>query len=89
MEKPSFSSYMNYSSDNYGVHSLVFRQGGHSFYFSYDTLIAFTSPDGLVIRENEWAQTTGKHLNAIDPDKSKRVDGETFWQLYEKYHGGK
>jgi len=48
-------------------------------WFSYATPIAFRTNDGtLVIRENDWRQTTGKHLNYIDADHSKRVSGEEF-----------
>ena len=31
-------------------------------------------------RKNDWSNTTGKHLNEIESDKSKRIDGETFEQ---------
>ena len=56
-----------------------------SFYFSYHTLIAFWHPvTGLVIRENDWGPTTGKHLNGISPDKSKRVPSGEFEAIYEK-----
>ena len=37
-----YGNYGNYSSNNYGVHSLYFKDvKGNTFYFSYDTLIAF------------------------------------------------
>jgi hypothetical protein len=32
--------------------------------------------------QNDWGPTTGKHLNHIDPDKSKRLDQETFIKNY-------
>ena len=51
-------------------------------WFSYNTVIAFKSPlyrdNELFIRENVWSKTTGKHLNAINPDKSIRVSQEVF-----------
>lgn len=48
-------------------------------YFSYQTVIAFSSPKtGLVIIKNYWSKTTGKHLNAINTDKSIRVDSKEF-----------
>ena len=83
-------NYGNYSSNNYGYHSMAFRDNfGNSYFFSYDTLIAFTDDDGLCIRENIWGPTTGKHLNWIDRDKSKRVKSETFedrlQRLRDKY----
>lgn len=65
---PSFSSYGDYSSGNYGINALVFTDAqGRDFYYSYRTLVAFRTPDaGLVVRENNWGPTTGKHLNWID-----------------------
>lgn len=83
---PKFSNYGNYSSDNYGVHCLVFTDSfNNSFYFSYQTLVAFkTAKTGLVIRENAWGNTTGKHLNWIDTDKKKRVSKEVFEKRYNE-----
>lgn len=54
--------------------------GDKTLYFSYQTLIAFRAPGyGLVVRQNDWSATTGKHLNYIDGgDKSKRLTGELF-----------
>ena len=72
-------SYGNYSSNNYGVNALMFTDVNDiEYYFSYKTLVAFNHKSlwgngGLVIRKNIWGTTTGKHLNWIDDDKSKRV----------------
>jgi hypothetical protein len=74
----SFSSYGDYSSDNYGVNSLVFLKDGASYFFSYKTLVAVQKFGRLIIRKNVWGNTTGKHLNWIDADKSIRVNKETF-----------
>lgn len=53
--------------------------GGMRFWFSYETCIAFSSErTGFVIRENDWSNTTGKHLNAINPDHSIRIKSEDF-----------
>ena len=72
-------NYGKYSSSNYGYHSMAFRDNfGNSYYFSYDTLVAFYDDNGLCIRENVWGTTTGKHLNWINKDKSIRVDSKTF-----------
>ena len=55
------------------------------YYFSYKTLVAFNHKStGLVIRENLWGNTTGKHLNWIDADKSKRVDTPTFFEKLDE-----
>jgi hypothetical protein len=77
---PTFQSYGQYSSDNYGVNCLVFTDAQRNdYYFSYETLVAFwTAQTGLVVRENDWGPTTGKHLNWIESDKSKRISGEEF-----------
>ena len=79
-------NYGNYSSDNYGVHAMAFRDvNNNAYYYSYDTLIAFFSiKTGLVILKNYWSRTTGKHLNWIDKDKSIRVDKETFNKKLEE-----
>jgi hypothetical protein len=80
---PRFNSYGNYSSTNYGAHCLVFEVGPLTAWFSYKTMVAFQF-DGhkRVVLKNYWSTTTGKHLNAIDPDKKNRVDQETFDRLY-------
>jgi hypothetical protein len=54
-------------------------------WFSYETPIAFQVFDGAgkqFIRENDWSNTTGKHLNYIDPDKSNRISGIEFEKRY-------
>ena len=83
-------SYGNYSSNNYGVNALMFTDVNDiEYYFSYKTLVAFNHKSlwgngGLVIRKNIWGTTTGKHLNWIDDDKSKRVDTETFFEKLDQ-----
>ena len=53
--------------------------GDLTVYFSYSTIVAFRTPDGtLVCSENVWPQTTGKHLNFIQPNKARRVSAEQF-----------
>lgn len=53
--------------------------GELDIYSSYDTVIAFRTPSGgLVIRQNDWSTTTGKHLNWINNDKSIRISGADF-----------
>ena len=77
---PSFETYGNYSSSNSGVHTQVFTDvEGIDYYFSYKTLVAYRKPgDRVVCRINDWGSTTGKHLNWIQPDKSKRISGAEF-----------
>ena len=85
IELPKISNYGNYSSDNYGVHCLTFSDDRAKYWFSYETLIAFRCSGGFFIRKNDWATTTGKHLNWIDKDKSKRINSEEFEKAYKKY----
>ena len=86
MNLPSFESYGNYRSDNYGAHCLKFYVGNMVVYFSYRTPVAFaTSGHPRVVRENEWGPTTGKHLNWIDGgDKKNRIPGVEFEALLNK-----
>lgn len=71
-------NYGNYSSNNYGFHTMAVSDGDITYYYSYDTLIAFVYKGIETVRQNIWGNTTGKHLNWINPDKSIRVDGDTF-----------
>lgn len=83
MQYPSWSSYGNYSSDNYSAYTLRFDFGGYTLWYSYKTLVAFRAPNHpLVVSENVWTPTTGKHLNMIDGgEKKNRVDHQTFQRL--------
>ncbi len=71
-----------------GPSSLYLAIGSLEVWFSYQTPVAFrTAHTGLVIRENDWAQTTGKHLNAIDPDHKRRISGEEFEERWQSILG--
>ena len=53
--------------------------GNLTLWTSYRTVIGFWTPKtGTVCRENSWGPTTGKHLNAIQEDKKKRIGGAEF-----------
>lgn len=81
MQEPRIWNYCDYSSDNYGSSRAV-DIGDITLYFSYKTVVAFNTPEtGLVISENCWSTTTGRHLNAIDSDHSRRIDHEPFERL--------
>jgi hypothetical protein len=59
--------------------------GKVTLYFSYQTLIAFNTPDtGLVVSENRWGTATGKHLNEISDNKKIRKPYAEFAELWEK-----
>jgi len=49
-------------------------------YFSYTTIIAFHERGRkIVVSQNIWSSTTGRHLNEIDDgEKEDRVDYNTF-----------
>lgn len=73
MEKPTITNYCEGSGNN----TLV-TIGDLNLYFSYDTIIAFRIGSDLVIRKNDFSVTTGKHLNAINPDKKIRMSESEF-----------
>lgn len=44
-----------------------------TLYFSYETCIAYSvNGNGIIVSQNEWGVTTGKHLNSIDAGNKKR-----------------
>ena len=63
--KPNFTEIILHDTQDSGDHLKV--------YFSYQTMIAFELNYELTISENEWGTTTGKHLNYINADKTKRI----------------
>jgi hypothetical protein len=53
------------------------RLGRFDLYFSYETLVAFHAPGvGLVVSENCWGPTTGRHLNDIAPKADRKPRAE-------------
>ena len=83
IDLPTFRSYGEYSSSNYGAHALVLTTNQGCFWFSYQTLVAFHNWGPRVVHKNVWGQTTGKHLNWIDGgNKIARVSSEEFKRLY-------
>ena len=83
---PTFETYGDYSSDNYGAHALVFTMPcGGLIYFSYKTPVAFVKNGPVVVRQNDWGPTTGKHLNTIDGgNKKARVPGDQFEKMLQE-----
>lgn len=57
---------------------LIAEFGNKTLYMSYGTEIAFKVDGKLTISQNEWDNTTGKHLNFINPDKSIRIPHKEF-----------
>lgn len=85
---PKISSYGQYSSDNYGAHTLRVDMPNLTVWFSYQTPVAFIANGGrLVVRQNEWGPTTGKHLNWIEQRtgfSGKRVSGSEFEAMWNE-----
>jgi len=54
--------------------------GSVRLYFSYETIVAV---DG-VVSQNNWSKTTGKLLNELQPDKSRRVEHDIVLNEVEK-----
>ena len=78
-ELPTIGSYGKYSSGNYGVNCQYMDLGNIELYYSYETIIGYrTNGGGLVLTKNVWGTTTGKHLNWLDRDKSKRIPYDDF-----------
>jgi hypothetical protein len=59
---------------------------GITLYYSYSTAIGFyTRETGRVVCCNIWGDTTGKHLNLLGEDHSKRLSRADFIRVLEKY----
>jgi hypothetical protein len=43
----------------------------------------FTRMPGWVVIQNQWSNTTGKHLSAIEPDKKKHVSPDVFKAIWK------
>lgn len=70
-----------------GPSSLQIILPGLTVWFSYDTPVAFLPHGGeRMVSLNEWGQTTGKHLNAIDGgDKASRVPHQQLMEHLNLY----
>lgn len=79
----SINPYGDYSSSNYGVHSLKVTIGRLNLWFSYKTIVAFEYDGRLSIIKNYWSTTSGKHLNWIDRDKKVRLESLEFNRLLD------
>ena len=63
-----------------GVHFTDKNGDWFELYFSYNTIVAFHERGHkMVVSQNVWSSTTGRHLNEIDDgEKEDRVDYNTF-----------
>lgn len=77
-KQPCYRVYYDYS-DNYGTNALAFTDSdGNEWFYSYDTLVGACIGGEVVCIINYWNNTTGKHLNAIEPDHKKRLNETDF-----------
>ena len=68
----------------------VVTTNGVKFYYSYETIVAVEPLNAaLIIRQNDWSTTTGRHLNAIDGGskaaKAQRLSSEQFMDAIKQY----
>lgn len=49
-----------------------------TFYFSYETIVAFSNASKLVVRKNEWGPATGRFLNELDQKNGTRYTETEF-----------
>jgi len=49
-----------------------------TLYFSYETIVGIEKDYNTYCLQNYWSTTTGKLLNEIESDKSKRLSQEDF-----------
>ncbi len=79
---PTVRSYGHYQGQNYGVNALHVTIGDLKLFYSYDTIVAFAChaiDDGqVVVCQNLWGTTTGKHLNVICSGEKTRLPHEAF-----------
>jgi hypothetical protein len=63
----SLPTWETYCDNTTAANALVFDLGDSlRVWFSYKTPVAFMWGSTRWVRKNDWKQTTGKHLNAID-----------------------
>lgn len=84
MNNIRYYNYGEYSSDNYGAHTLCFETPQGKYWFSYDTLVAFEMCGEFHIIKNYWGPTTGKHLNWINDNHAIREDEDMFNDNFER-----
>jgi len=70
----------NLGTTNKNVVTISTNKGSVDLYFSYKTLVAVNN----VCCVNNWSNTTGKLLNEIEPNKSKRVEHEEVLKELQK-----
>jgi len=80
MLKTNLPKWHTYCDNTTAINALCFTYGNTTIYYSYQTPVAFEVDGVLTVRVNEWGNTTGKHINAIDGGNNKgaRIMGAEF-----------
>ena len=64
------------------------EKGEITLYFSYETIVSFEAHTenefSKATIKNYWGQTTGKLLNELEQDKTKRLEREDFKKALNK-----
>lgn len=74
-------NYGHHKSDNYGTHTQGLMLGNLTLFFSYITIVGFQWRGKEYFMANEFSRTTGKHMNILCKDKSKRLKPVAFTKL--------
>ena len=61
--------------------------GEVKIYFSYETPIAIVYGDEVYITKNNWAQTTGKHINKVKQSHPEHEVVEHYVLMYKINEG--
>lgn len=77
MSLPRMFRYVDYKTESYGDSRAV--EVGHlTLYFSGEVCIAFKYRGELTVCMNIYGSTVGRHIAAVEPDPSKRVNPVMF-----------
>lgn len=63
----------------------IVRVGQHTFYISYETVVAYTGPEHAdgVRRKNLWGPTTGRHMREMNVDCMKVLPDLDFQKIID------
>ncbi|MFA5197714.1 MAG: hypothetical protein WC437_04845 [Patescibacteria group bacterium] len=62
--------------------NFMIRLKSIKIWYSYHHIVAFSINDEKYVSTNVWSRTTGKHINAIEPDHAKRMPYDVFAQKF-------
>jgi hypothetical protein len=79
-------TYAKYKSTKGELETQLVKVGKVWLYFSFAELVAIRRGEDLVVCENVWSSTTGKHLNMLAP-ADKRLNKALFDELVGKVLG--